>query len=106
MCPNLLSLETVSCIKLHLFLQDCILVMLLILYVFHNKLVGENCSETKSHSIQYFYHVVLQYYGFWGSGRGREKKWMCISVQGFSIVRLVFFLPPSSGSIKVTQPAT
>lgn len=72
MCHNLLSVQSIPCIELCLFLQVCILVVLLILYVFHNKLVGENCSEIKSHRFWSFYHVVLQYCGFWGVGRRRE----------------------------------
>lgn len=72
MCCYLLSLESKPCIKLCLFLQDCILIMLLILYGFHNKLMGGKCSEVKSHSIWYFYHEVLQCYGFW-EYRGEER---------------------------------
>lgn len=51
---SLLSLESKPCIMLRFFLQDGILVVLLILHVFHNKFMGENWSQMKSHSIWYF----------------------------------------------------
>lgn len=75
MSYNLVFLESKPCIKLHLFLQDCILIMLLIWCGFHNKLMGRKCSEVKSHSVWYLYHEVLQCCGFW-EYRGEEGREM------------------------------